>query len=566
MKKIKISQGVLVEMIVVALLLALGALVRFFKLDCLPPGLYPDEAMNLTDGLRVATAGGWQWFFENNNGREGLYINLIGYMLSWFGANITIVRFLPALIGTLTLPAVYWLGRRALGRFGGLISLGLIAFSYWHINFSRIGFRAILMVFMLSWSFAFLWEGFSRMLSKKTTKNNISWLFFFLGGIFMGLSLHTYIAVRIAPAVIVVLWLLIFIFFSSYWKKTVKFGFIFLVGALIAAAPMIYDFVGNPQHFSSRTSNVSVLNSPNMMRDLGKSVGLTLASFVFYGDQNWRHNYPWLPLTLPWWGVMVFVGVVWGIIKFIKEIFKKIIRKGTVDPQKNLELVFWIFIVAWWGFLLLPSMLTNEGLPHALRSIGSLPPTFLIIALVANKWAKKKKWQVCLYGLVVVSAFISVYAYFFLWGNNPVTYGAFEHRLSGMGIYMRDTMPQDKKNNYYLITNESSQKTDWGYPVSVEPIRFYTWQYSDRLSYVLPEDLDQKEFKLPAKIFLMQDDEALSEIIKKRYPSAERREFNVGKTPEQNSQTTVFAPAGEECFLNPAKPVDSRFVYWEVSE
>jgi len=123
MKNIKTKKWQVFEIAVVIMIFALGAYVRFTGLTCLPPGLYPDEAMNLSDGLKTAETGEWKLFYENNNGREGLYINIIGYLLHWFGPNLWIVRFLPALIGALTLPAIYWLGLRVSGRFGGIMAL-----------------------------------------------------------------------------------------------------------------------------------------------------------------------------------------------------------------------------------------------------------------------------------------------------------------------------------------------------------------------------------------------------------------------------------------------------------
>jgi 4-amino-4-deoxy-L-arabinose transferase-like glycosyltransferase len=565
MKKILTKKRLIVESVAVVSIVAAGAYVRFVGLTCLPPGLYPDEAMNISDGLTVAEAGEWKLFFENNNGREGLYINILGYLLHWFGPNLWVVRFLPALIGTLTLPAIYWLGRRMSGRFGGIMALGLTAFSYWHLNFSRIGFRALLMVFMLSWAFAFLTEGLFRLVNLKKRL----WLFFAISGILFGLSLHTYIAVRIAPAAVVALFLLAIIFFTALWKDILKGALITLFFTALTAAPLVYDFVLNPVHFTGRTSNVSVLNSPNLAQDLGKSVFLTLASFVAYGDQNWRHNYPGLPIVLPIWGVILFIGVGWGISRFFKEIGKKLVRKGTKDKKKNWETVMWIFLIAWWGFLLLPSIMTNEGLPHALRSIGAIPPTFLLTAMIVNKWAKNLKLKAIFAGLMILSAVVSVYAYFFLWGESPDAYGAFDNRTSGIGIYLRDEIAQRPDFNYYLVTNQDSFRTDADLPVMIEPIRFYTWQSKDKLKYILPDEFQASAIKKPAKIFFLQNNESILEKIYAAFPNANlvktRLGSNQSKETEASPQRSVlFAPTDQECFLNTTVPVSNYFNYIDV--
>lgn len=554
-----------IEIAIVAVILALGAYIRFTGLTCLPPGLYPDEAMNTTDGLTTAEAGGWKLFYENNNGREGLYINILGYLLHWFGNSLWVVRFFPALIGTLTLPAVYWLGRRVSGRFGGIMALGLTAFSYWHLNFSRIGFRALLMVFMLSWAFAFLVEGFWRLVNTKKRTG----LFFAISGMFFGLSLHTYIAVRIAPAAVGVLFLLALLFFTAFWKDILKNAFITVFFTALTAAPLVYDFILNPIHFTGRTSNVSVLNSPHLAEDLGKSIFLTLASFLAYGDQNWRHNYPWLPLVLPVWGIILFIGVGWGISRFIKEIGKKFAGKGAKDKKKNWETVVWIFLIAWWGFLLLPSIMTNEGLPHALRSIGAIPPTFLLAGLIISKWANLVGTQRAVFlrvifsGLAILSAAISVYAYFFLWGRSPQAHDAFDFRTSGIGIYLRDTIPLSPKTNFYFITNQDSFRTDANLPVMVEPIRFYTWQLKDRLKYILPDEFQVEAIRRPARIFFIQHNARIIEEVFAVYPAAKLQTVKVGSGAERDDPA-VFTSRDQECFLNTSIPVDYHFSYLEI--
>jgi len=334
---------------------------------------------------------------------------------------------------------------------------------------------------------------------------------------------------------------------------------------LIAAAPILYDFIHNPFHFTGRTGNVSLLGTPNFLPLLFKNIGLTLASFLAYGDQNWRHNYPYLPLVLPVWGVVTLLGVGWGIGVFFKEIGKKIAGKAMKDRKRTWEIVVWITLIAWWGFLLLPSIMTNEGLPHALRSIGAIPPTFLLAGLIIGKWAKTPKSQAIWAGLMVISGIFSVYAYFFLWGQNSNAYGAFDFRTSGIGIYLRDTLPQDPQTNYYFITNQDSFLTDNGTPVMVEPVRFFTWQYRDRLPMIMPDNFDVNQIKLPAKVFMQLDNADIISDIQSKYPNAVLKKVKVGgETDDRNSNPILFAPGNEECFLHSPVPMNDYFSFLEI--
>ena len=63
------------EFYAVVLIFLVAAFLRFQNLALLPPGLYPDEAMNGNNVLEASKTGNWKVFYPANNGREGLFIN-----------------------------------------------------------------------------------------------------------------------------------------------------------------------------------------------------------------------------------------------------------------------------------------------------------------------------------------------------------------------------------------------------------------------------------------------------------------------------------------------------------
>ena len=69
------------EKIALILILILAGFFRFWKLDIIPPGLYPDEAINAMQGalepLRI--------FYQENNGREGLLIAFLKLSIDFSG-------------------------------------------------------------------------------------------------------------------------------------------------------------------------------------------------------------------------------------------------------------------------------------------------------------------------------------------------------------------------------------------------------------------------------------------------------------------------------------------------
>src|SRR4051794_33622920 len=57
-------------------ILLFAAFLRFFELPTVPRGIQVDEAMNGANILEIHETGRYQIFYPENNGREGLFINL----------------------------------------------------------------------------------------------------------------------------------------------------------------------------------------------------------------------------------------------------------------------------------------------------------------------------------------------------------------------------------------------------------------------------------------------------------------------------------------------------------
>jgi len=80
------------------------------------------------------------------------------------------------------------------------------------------------------------------------------------------------------------------------------------------------------------------------------------------------------------------------------------------------------FLFAWTVFLLAPELLTFEGIPHALRSIGVIPPVLMLAAFGADAIYEKVKGipflRVTLLIIVAGSGIVEAYRYFGVWAVN----------------------------------------------------------------------------------------------------------------------------------------------------
>src|SRR3989338_5049749 len=210
-------------LIILLAILAIAAFFRFYHLAQIPPGLYPDVAINGNDALTALKTHNFKVFYPENNGREGLFINLIALSFWLFGVSVWTIKIVPAIFGLLTVLGIFFLTKQLFSYFAtrraeiiALLSTLFIAVSFWHVNFSRLGFRAIMVPFILVWSFYFLFKGLDLAHRHQTG----ALICLPLAGLFFGLGFYTYIAFRVAPLI-----LLVPVIFEliRYWPKITQF-------------------------------------------------------------------------------------------------------------------------------------------------------------------------------------------------------------------------------------------------------------------------------------------------------------------------------------------------------
>src|ERR1043165_10076706 len=106
-------------------ILTAGAFLRFYRIGGLPPGLYRDEGYYGLDALNVLR-GHPAVFFAANNGREGLFIYLLAASITLLGRTPEALRIVSALTGTLTIVAIYAVGRNLFSQRIGLLSAAIL--------------------------------------------------------------------------------------------------------------------------------------------------------------------------------------------------------------------------------------------------------------------------------------------------------------------------------------------------------------------------------------------------------------------------------------------------------
>ncbi len=403
----------------------LGAILRFWHLSSLPPGLYYDEAINGVDARMVLSGAGLPLYFAANNGREPLFIYLQTLSVALFGYRPVALRLVSAAIGTLTIPAVYFCARAFLSGRGASESIGTgsgaepsrehalewlplvaaagMAVSYWSLSLSRLGLRAVMLPLTSALALGYFWRAWNGGRSRA-----YAW-----AGFWFGLSLYTYTAARLfllVPLVFVLSEGVVSLGsgragvqgrLSGIWRQ--RLLGLASAGAvcLALAVPLAVAAWQNPDVVLGRAGQVSILAAPPQgeapappIVRLARNALLVARQFYDRGDLNPRHNLPGRPVD----DVLLALLFTAGCLTCLSRIGR---------PAARLLLI-------WLVVMLLPTLLSGEA-PHSLRGSGALPPLALLYATGA--WGLLRRLPVSRLRLYALPALLGLLILFSGWST-----------------------------------------------------------------------------------------------------------------------------------------------------
>lgn len=433
--------------------IAIAAWFRFYDITNYPPGLFPDQAANGEDALLILD-GDVRPFYPRGNGREALFFYLQAAFIKVFGIGVWPMFAASALVGTLTVPALFFATRVYFGRLAGVLAALFLATNHWHVTLSRTGFRAILIPLFVALFTALV--GYTvRAVNKKQQRAAV--VYAALAGAAFAGGFYSYIAYRIMVAVVlgVVLIMLLaalhpnigFPHLRRYRRHVLVAG----VAGTVVIAPLLGYFWQHPQDFVGRAGQVSVF-SPDLQKQYG---GGTLVPTIAYsfretvvsflageGDTNWRHNVAGFPLLNPLVGVLFLLGLTWFIHGTVLMGYT-IVRGREV----HLSLIYPYVVLLLFG-MLVPVITTAEGMPHGLRSIGLVAPLFLIAGTAGSVcvyWVKRRigsSWRAvglgAVVGLLVVGMVYDGTVYFLIARRDSQAYAAYRGDLTRVAHFINE--------------------------------------------------------------------------------------------------------------------------------
>jgi 4-amino-4-deoxy-L-arabinose transferase-like glycosyltransferase len=441
------------------LILAIATFLRFYQLDSIPPALSSDEAHNGNDILEAMETGHFRVFYPQNSGREGLFINFQALFVALLGNKAWVLRLPSAILGVLTVLGLYYLAKELFTVPIGLAASFLLATSTWHLNFSRIGLRAISAPFFLVWSVYLLIVGLRR--------KSIPMMA--LAGIVYGLGFHTYTAYRITPVLIAVI-------LAYHFRTAFKEILIFVGAAAVAVAPLAIYALTHKEEVFHRSAEVSIFNGPKSVPAyLLENIWKMIAMIFWRGDIDWLHGVALQP------AVFLPVAILFGCGVAL-----------ALGKRRFSEVAVLTMLVMG----LIPALLSKDNMPNAIRSILMLPAICILAAITLEACAKQMpaRWAAAMAGLLAVAFPVqAANTYFGKWAHAPEVTQTFN--TSGYNIAQQINASTTASPKYVVVVAPGQT----GLPPSAQTVMFLTRSYTQKqreltnIHYIARERADQPE-------------------------------------------------------------------------
>jgi hypothetical protein len=322
-------------------LLLVAFWLRLDRLDTLPPGVSNDESTNTVDAFTINQTGRLP-LYEDITRPEHLYRVILAVGVRFLGPGVWSFRVINVFIALLTLSAAYWVTRecvhdqpppvRAVAGLAAAASLGV---SLPYVVLSRSIYRGPLEALCVLLFVGFLVRGL------RTGR----WRGFILGGVALGLSLHSYTAALSLPAALPVVALSLLIFRFKAWRTWLPNLVVLAAVLAVLAAPIGWLVLTDSERVLSRASNVSGGQTSITQRNLAN----LWDQFFRLGDINPQYDADRAPLLPPVFDLLFAAGLAALLLRI---------------RQPSSALIAALLVLA-----AIP-VLAGREIPHGLRIVG----------------------------------------------------------------------------------------------------------------------------------------------------------------------------------------------------
>jgi len=237
------------EWVLACIVLALGAVLRLYRLGDVPYGLNPDAAYNGLVALQANHSPAYLPWSPDPTRGETLFAYCIVAIIAVVGPTPLAIHAAAAVVGIATLVALYLLAQRLLGARVALIATALLATSGWHLLFSRAGWWVITLPLVETLALY-------AVLRAIETRRRLA---FALAGALLALQLDTYADGRVL-LVVALVWAL-----AELWRNSNSLALLrgYALAALtfaLAGAPLLAFAITNPSIVGAPSGSPSLLS------------------------------------------------------------------------------------------------------------------------------------------------------------------------------------------------------------------------------------------------------------------------------------------------------------------
>jgi 4-amino-4-deoxy-L-arabinose transferase-like glycosyltransferase len=363
---------------------------RFVALEHSPPGFWLDEYLGALHLICLAQTGvsgtGDHWPLFTFGWGGGFYTPAYLYPgIVWtklFGTSIAAFRAFPAFFTLLTILGIHALARRMVGPRFAFWAFVLACLSPWSFQFSRVAWDPPLAPAFLVWA-CYFWYG------RRPIVDGLA------SGLLFAIAIYTYPPTRIQTPLLVGVLLVL-----GLRARTLRLGRVVALLATVGVLLVPLARYTLTSHFTGRSMRLAIFapeylrehrgiwtSSAFFVRTLVDNLALHFRpSFLFLtGDPNLRHSTQLFGEL----GLLDDLALLFGIL-LVGAALRG--RAAHVVQELDAAAVRGYFALCAAGivFGVLPAALTWEGLPHALRGIGTWPFVSLfgggLLALAEKQW------------------------------------------------------------------------------------------------------------------------------------------------------------------------------------
>ena len=334
----------IVPLVCLVLILLLAGILRAWNITENPPELHPDEVFTYLSAKSLVENG------RTIQKRLPAYGFASYLSASVLGESPLGIRAPAVFFGLVSILLVYLLAKELFGdTAAALFAAFFMAIIPWHIHYSRVGWEsASFLPFLLLSVYLFIY-GINR-------ERKLVLIVSF--GMF-ALTFYTYLVAQLYSPLFLSCLLVMYRRYFLRERRVLMTG---LIVYLILSAPYIWEIVTSPMFFRKASmifTFANGINSESLSVFFTNYISHFSPDFLFrYGDPNLRHG--------------AGTGVIyWAMLPFLAA---GIVYSAMEDKRRN---VFY-FILFWLAAFPLAAALTDDGVPHATRSLAGVPVLCLL--------------------------------------------------------------------------------------------------------------------------------------------------------------------------------------------